>query len=493
MTATRHTRRGTPRVWLAVALVLLAACAGETAGPPATLARSNVIVIVVDTLRADHLGLYGYERDTSPFLDELAQQAVVFEQALASSSFTRESVSALFTGGLPSMSGSIGWDAAPSDELGHVGELFSAAGYRTALLTNTLMLGHERYTSGFDRTEVLAEKKAHSGGSGRLTERGLEFVAEAPDAPFFLYLHYLDPHGPYEPPEEFHLRFADSVHPDPVGLYTELRPEVPRYVAEGFGPGDPRYEDQQVRYDAEIVDVDRSLRRLVEGLTELGVGDDTLIVLTADHGEEFLEHGFVEHAWTLYQESIHVPLLFWAPGKLAPARVEQPVSLVDVLPTLTRLVDLPDAGAPDGVALFDDAGVPTTAIRPVVSEVLIRHRNVVRSVVVGRWKYHQARRWMTPGQRSRMLHEHGERKMQEAVKSRPFDMWGPVVREELYDLETDPGETRDLSETEPDRLAQMRAILASYEQRVRAAAPRQQGGAQEHDEATLEAIKALGY
>jgi len=481
------------RTALSAAVLVLCACGAEpeTADGPAQ--RKNVIVVVVDTLRADHLGYHGYKRNTSPYLDELAQQGVVFDRALSNSSFTRESISALFTGSLPSMSGSTGWHAAPSDELETVGQVFSAAGYRTAFFTNTIMLSHERYHEGFDVMELLAETGGLSGGSHKLSARGLEFVAESPDEPFLLYLHYLDPHGPYEPPEEFQLRFADTVHPDPVGLYTELRPEVPRYVAEGFGPGDPLFEDQQARYDAEIVDVDSSLRELMQGLDALGVKDDTLLVLTADHGEEFLEHGFVEHAWTLYEESIHVPLLFWAPGWLAAARVEQPVSLVDVLPTLTSLLGLPESGALDGVPLFDEQGLPASAVRPVVSEVLIRHRNVVRVAVVGRWKYHQARRWMTPERRSQLIKEVGERKLELAAAKRPFDPWGPIVREELYDLEADPGETRDLSASEPERLAKMRAILAAYEARVLAAAPGQQGGVQDHDAAALNAIKELGY
>ena len=323
----------------AIPLALLFAC-----GSPPEPTPSNLIVIVVDTLRADHLGLHGYDRDTSPFLDEVARQGMVFENAQSVSSFTRESVSALFTGHLPSTSGSIGWYAAPAEHLPTLGTSYAQAGYRTGLFTTTLMLPDPAYARGFDSVEHLVKKGGVSGKGQALSERALEFVRECDDDPFMLYLHYFDPHGPYDPPEELKRRFTDEIHPDPVGLYTQLRKRVPEYVSKGFGPGDPLYEDQQVRYDAEITWTDQALKSLFDGLAELGLADNTLVVITSDHGEEFLDHGFVEHAWTLYQESVHVPLIFWWPGVLEPARVPQRVSLVDVLPTVQLLQGIDSTG-----------------------------------------------------------------------------------------------------------------------------------------------------
>jgi arylsulfatase len=472
----------------ASALALLFAC-----GSPPEPTPSNLIVIVVDTLRADHLGLHGYDRDTSPFLDEIARQGVVFENAQSVSSFTRESVSALLTGHLPSTSGSIGWYAAPAEHLPTLGTAYAQAGYRTGFFTTTLMLPDPGYARGFESVEHLVKKGGVSGKGQALSERALEFVRECDDDPFMMYLHYFDPHGPYDPPEELKRRFTDEIHPDPVGLYTQLRKRVPEYVSKGFGPGDPLYEDQQVRYDAEITWTDQALKSLFDGLAELGVDENTLVVITSDHGEEFLEHGFVEHAWTLYQESLHVPLILWWPAVLKPARAPERVSLVDVLPTVQRLQGLESTGPSDGHCLIDLEGQPLTLRTPVLGELLIQHRNVLRSVTVGRWKYIQARQWLNPRQRSEVARS--ERKHELEALEVDFDPWGPVVREELYNLVSDPRETRNLKKSEPELFEQLQVVMQLFEKRAREMSPEQggRGEAPELDQAMLDALKAIGY
>jgi arylsulfatase A-like enzyme len=328
-----------------------------------------------------------------------------------------------------------------------------------------------------------------------LTDRALDFVRQSSEDEFMLYVHYFDPHGPYDPPEELMRRFTDTVHPEPVGLYTQLRPELDRYLGEGFGPGEARYEDQQLRYDAEIVDVDDAIRALFDGLDALGVADDTLVVLTSDHGEEFLDHGYIEHAWTLYDESIHVPLVFWAPGALEPSRVAEPASLADVLPSVVALMGMPDNGRTyDGRALFDARGQSSRVTAPIVSELLVHHRNVMRAVTLGEWKYIQARQFLTPEGRTQLV-QRGEGRAQKQLESVPFDPWSPIVREELFNLRDDPRETTNLSLAEPARLAQMRAVLADFEARARELAPAQQGTAEElsQDEEMAERIRAIGY
>jgi arylsulfatase len=483
------------RLALAALLLALPACPDTDSGPPPPLAGKNVVVIVVDTLRADHLGFHDYERDTSPFLDSVAAEGVVFERAVSNSSFTRESISTLLTGTLASMSGSMGWHAAPSDQLATLGEIGSRAGMRTGFFTTTIMLGNQRFTRGFDVVDQLVAKAGVSGMSHELTETALDFVRGADGDPFLMYIHYFDPHGPYDPPDELKRRFTDAPHPDPVGLYTELRPDLDRYLAEGFGPGEARYEDQVLRYDAEMVDVDDAIRALFDGLGEMGVRDDTLVVLTSDHGEEFLDHGYVEHAWTLYQESIHVPLLFWAPGALEPARVTRPASVVDIAPTVTALLGLPhETGLYDGRPLFDADGRPVASTAPVVSELLIQHRNVLRAVTHGDWKYIQMRKWLSPEERTQLIRRKENRAIKEA-QGVAFDPWSPVVHEELYNLRDDPGETTDLSASEPQRLEQMRAVLADFESRARERAPSQQGTADELslDAEMAERIRSIGY
>jgi len=492
-TLSSPTQSGLPRLALTLALLTttLVGCS-ESRSDLEGLPRHNLIVVLVDTLRADHLGFYGYERDTSPFLDSVAKEGVVFERAYSTSSFTRESVSALFTGRLPSLSGSMGWNAAPSDQLVGLGQLFLNAGYRTGFFTTTLMLDDERYAQGFEEVGRLAKKAGLSRESQRLTNRALKFIEKHGDESFMLYLHYLDPHGPYHPPTELHSRIAETIHEKPIGLYKDLRREVPKYVSDGFGPGEARFEDMVARYDAEIVDLDNAIRSLFEGLERSGQIDKTMVVLTADHGEEFLEHGFIEHAWTLYNESIHVPLVFWAPGHLEPQRVTQPVSHLDVLPTIAKLMQLPlNARLSDGEPLFSDDLQPIDKLRPVVSELLIKHRCVIRSAQVGDWKYVQARRWLSPAERSDISTREGQ--LEKASRDQEFDYWGEVVLEELFNLADDPLETTNLVDAEPDQLANMRAIMSQHERNARLANPDQHGQPQELDEEEQQRLKDLGY
>lgn len=473
-----------------LAALLTGGCgSGARDGP---LADYNVVVVCVDTLRADHLGFSGYEHDTSPFLDSIANQGVVFERAFSTSSFTRESVSALLTGQLPSISGSRGWNAAPSNAVSDLGELFGRAGYRTGFFSATPTLTNPRFSEDFEVVDQLVSGAGVSGMSHRLSERALEFVAGVGEDRFLMYVHYLDPHGPYSPPEDLLLQYVEEVHPDPVALYTELRHAIPEYVADGFGPGHPRFVDMIARYDAEIADTDRALQSLFAGLDRLGVLENTLVVLTSDHGEEFLEHGFIEHAWTLYDESIHIPLVFWAPGRLDPQRAGHLASHVDIMPTLADLTGLPhDADGFDGRPLFDAEGSVRPSDRPVVCEMLIKHRCVVRATLQGDWKLIQARRWLEPEQRAKISRTEG--KFESSARDWPTDFWGEIVWEALYNLRDDPLEQHDLSEERPAKRDELNAILLAHEQRSRAAAPAQQGAHEELDEATQARIRSLGY
>ncbi len=440
-------------VLMAAGIGTTVACGG--AGEPkaasdSPLAGYNVVVIVVDALRADHLGCYGYGRNTSPFLDRVASEGVLFERAVSNSSYTCESVASLFMGRLPgSTAWSAGWYARPDPAVKGMGALFGGDGYATALLSNTPMLNHAAFFRGFDEAECLDMKFGISGAGPKLTERALRFVREHSGERCLLYLHYLDPHAPYDPPEAYYRRFADEVYEHPLNLYGDVREHVPELVRGGFGPGEARFEDLVLRYDAEIAFIDDSIRQLFEGLRRLGTLDKTLVVFTSDHGEEFLEHGYIEHAWRLYWESIHVPLIFWAPGVLRPARFAEPVSLVDILPSLTALTGVASPeNTFDGAALFEPRPPGWQHVphgRPIVSELLIPSRNIVRSVLDGNHHYLAAQKWLTEEELA--LTAGTQRQVRKELLSgtrTPVALCGPVVREELFDLDKDPDEKRAL-------------------------------------------------
>lgn len=435
---------------------LLAAC--RPAAPRAPLRGFDLVLVNIDALRADHLGFLGYPRPTSPVLDGLAARGVVFAEAMSASSVTRESVAALLSGRLPSRSGAFGWQAAPAPDAAHLGELLRAAGYRTAFLSNTVMLRDPAFSRGFDEVQHLPRRWDLSGEGPRLTARALRFVQQAGDAPVAMYLHYLDPHAPYAPTPALRARMPAAPVAEPLSLYRDVEPGMPALRASGFGPGEARYEDLVARYDAEIRSTDTAIGGLLAGLAATGRLDHTLVVLTADHGEEFLEHDWVEHGWTLHRESIHVPLLFFAPAALTAARIAAPVSAVDVLPSLVALLGLPAPRAPvDGVSLFALDGAaprPHAPDRPVIAELLLAERNGVRAVLLDGWKYVAAWRWIPPAQRAEVIR---------AGSARPapaLDPWGPIVRQWLYHVAVDPGETADLHAQEPQRTGALRARLA---------------------------------
>ncbi len=468
-------------------------------GAPAPLEGWNVVVVVIDSLRASHLGTYGYARPTTPNIDALAREAVVFERATSASSYTRESIASLFTGRLPSRSGAIGWGARPPADAETLASLFQRSGYRTAMVSNSIMLRHAAFQRGFDESRFVGRSQMVSGGGPALVDAALDFAGADFGRPFFLYLHFLDPHGPYDPPAELRQRMGGEAPPRPLSLYGDVRDRCSELAADGFGPGDPRFDDLVARYDAEIVHTDAALARLFAGLRAAGSLDRTLVVLTADHGEEFLEHDFVEHAWTVYQESIHVPLVVWAGSAVRPERVAGRVSLVDLMPTLVDALGLDAPDQPmDGQPLFvsSSGSAPALAVAersgPVYAELMVQSRNLVRSVTDGRWKYIAVLHWMEPGEREAAVRARRVNQTPRGAAER--DPFGPVIREELYDLEADPGETRSLVRSEPETLARMRRLLQdAFAVDAHTAGARGPMELEDLSDADRSQLEALGY
>ena len=454
----------------------------------APLAEHNLILIVVDTLRPDHLGCYGYERETTPNIDRLAKDGVIFDAARSASSYTGESVTALLTGELPSCAGGTGWGARPSGDVAILGERFRDAGFETALMASTLMLKPEAFTRGFDTVLNLGKSWQDSTLAPKLTDHAIDFMSQHRDERFALYLHYLDPHAPYRPPLRLRERTTDAPPELRLRLYGQVREELTALREDGFGPGDPRYEDLIGRYDAEIMLIDESIGRLIASLTDFGLDRKTLVVLTADHGEEFLEHEFVEHAWTLYDESLRVPLLFWAPGMLRRGRVEEAVSLIDVMPTLwSVLVDANEVSESPGASLLASDGAELVASvrpRPVISELLVKRRSVLRSFVDGGWKYIASQHWLEPDQRAAAI------ALDAAAENGVPEIWGPVIHEELYDLRTDPAERHNRIDSAPEKRAHFARLYVQHRDRCSA---HSDGQSDVLDEAQIEALRALGY
>jgi len=328
---------------------------------PRTRARPempNVLLIVIDTLRADHVGAYGYGQPTTPNIDILADRAVVFETVVSQAPWTAPAMASLFTGLYPSvhgLDGGIVWgEGRSSGDLpfavqkalppGHqtLAEIFRQAGYLTAgFVSNLYVNSIFGFAQGFDHfDDEYADYNFEQGEVKRraevTNERVFEWLRVGLEEPFFLFVHYNDPHWPYEPPSPYGHDFISSYK----GSFT---PTKTREVVVTHREVPPPLSDQDLAYivglyDGEIQYVDAHLGELLETVRKLPTAHDLVTVLTADHGEEFLDHGAFNHGYTLYEEQTSVPLIVSAPTRFDPRRVSQQVRLIDIAPTLLEVV-----------------------------------------------------------------------------------------------------------------------------------------------------------
>jgi arylsulfatase A-like enzyme len=298
---------------------------------------ANVVVVMIDTLRADRLGLHPRGQATSPFIDELAERSVNFENATSTAPQTVPSVLSLLSSAYPSRHGNHYFHKTSSfrlperktlpqvpDELPLMGELFQARGYRTgAVVTNPWLQAKWGFDRGFDQYEFINRARGPV-----VNETGLRMIdGWNRQRPFLLYLHYMDVHFPRLPLDPF------------KEVFTAGLPGKNVYGNHGF----PDLTDEDriysiAAYDACVRSMDEVLRELMQALEERGLDDSTLVVVVSDHGDEFGEHGGLGHGRTLYQEMLDVPLMFVHPKLEGHARrITEQVSLVDVLPTLVEL------------------------------------------------------------------------------------------------------------------------------------------------------------
>ncbi len=364
----------------------------------------DIFFVVIDSLRADHLGFYGYQRNTSPFLDSVAKQSLVFEKAYSASTYTCESVSAILMGRYPSStSWSTGWRAQIDPTVTTLPDVLKNHGYTTLFFTDHPALEESMFGKGFHYVKRLTKEFGLSGNGVKLIEEILKYVNTLEtNTPLFIYVHIYDPHEPYEPPPSYYLRFENKIYSNPLRLYDEIRFHLPDLVQQGFGPGEARFEDLVLRYDAEIAHTDDSIKTMYSSIKKLRSDRNSIWVITADHGEEFLDHGFVEHAWRLYLETIRVPLIIHAPYlSLEMKRVEQEVSLVDLFPTLLLMVGISWLDPKwDGIALpirdwYQGKKQETVSGRVIFSELYLPSRTIGRSLVRNGWQYLNWQQWLT--------------------------------------------------------------------------------------------------
>jgi len=346
--------RGKPRrvLWMlaVVGAVVLAVLAGRfwvqrtrSSSPSTSSATSrypNIIFLTVDTLRADHLPLYGYDRPTAPKISDFGRHAVTFDTAIVPRGSTRQSYASMLTGLYPYKHGVRSNGTVLHDQLVTLPEMLKQAGYTTAAFVSSfVMLGEQSgFAQGFDLYDDQIWERELSRPNFERTakhtlKRILDWLAQGPPEPFFLFTHFIDPHGPYTPPPEFRRLFRSERHKSlEAGL-------IPPYQRIGQVTDYYEYLD---RYDAEIRYVDWAMGRILETLKAKGLFKDALIVFVADHGEAMGEHGiYFDHHLHVYECTTRVPMIIKPPGQddQAPGRrVAQVVSPMDLAPTVLAML-----------------------------------------------------------------------------------------------------------------------------------------------------------
>lgn len=436
--------------------------------------RPHVVLISIDTLRADHLGCYGYERETSPVIDALAGESVLFENAIAQAGWTLPSHMSLMTSLLPSRHG-VTQERALHDGVATLAESLEEVGYHGAGFASWIYVS-ESY--GFDqgfaeyRTLVDTDRLDLAGGggaypAGRVVDAVESWLTRAPDKPTFLFVHLFDPHMDYAPPQEYAQMFIGEDPPDIDGRYETLRPAIAGLTPEPDSLSTDELSHVEALYDAEIRYVDTQIGELLRAVdAKLGL-ERCHVILLSDHGEEFMDHGSIEgHGWTLYEEIVHVPMLWRMPGaSAAGTKVEQPVALIDVAPTL---LDHLGIEAPESF-------MGQSRRRAMGGEEQPGH-------VLSENDRFNIRKRVLRGERYKLIHtaDTGRNSAGVAIQA----------GYELFDLQSDPAERHNLYAAGEERSEAMVALLQAA---LSGSAPDLANPEAELSDEQLELLRSLGY
>lgn len=349
--------------------------------------ETNVLIILLDTVRADHLSCYGYNRETTPFIDSLAEAGTIALRCQGQASWTLPSMTSILSGRTPVEHGAgrrngIFHGVAP--ELPWLPHAFHGEGYRTAAFFNVMFMnedfGFHRGFQHFDCQGVASGNSLRK--AGPTVDDFLQWLDSSDGSkPFFAAVHFYDPHIPYDPPQPF-----DTIYTDPEyrGEYgREWGTGVSEMMAVNAGsvvPSRADLENLEALYDGEIHYTDAQIGRLLQELRARGLGDNTVIIIVGDHGEEFLEHGGIEHGRTLYQELTHVPLVISGPGFSGGRVIERPVAQIDLAATVAAAAGI-EYPVSDNSVNLSDAVLPEREIG--ASGVLWRAEGDLVSIVSG--------------------------------------------------------------------------------------------------------------
>lgn len=402
----------------------------------------NVIIIGMDTLRPDHLGCYGYSHQTSPNIDRLAGEGVIFKNTVSQSPWTLPSFGTVFTSLYPSQHGAGTLRKRVRTSFPTLAGILSESGYRTGAVVSASVLHSETGISRGFQDYAVPEGRAKR-RADEVTDTALQWIDNGDGRPFFLFAHYWDAHDPYEPLPPYDTMFdpsyqgkiGNSFNPRGLMLSTASNIRSPASI-ESHGLSDEDLNHIISLYDGEIAFADKEIGRLLEGLEERGIRDNTLIVLLSDHGEEFFEHKGFGHGYTMFSEVIHVALILSLPEVVPGGRaIEEQARLVDVTPTILDLIGLDSGFAFEGASL-----VP---------------------LVTGKGKAVAGPHALFPPlvAYSEAIRDGPEKK---AVTARPWKLIYDLasVDEVLFNLKEDPGESKDCMGQHPEAIAPLEELLS---------------------------------
>ncbi|HWP65704.1 MAG TPA: sulfatase [Candidatus Limnocylindria bacterium] len=465
---------------VAAALLQRPGAGGGAAKPTAPRA----LVYLVDTLRRDRLGIYGYHRPTSPRIDALARECAIFDRAYAPAPWTLPSVVSLLTSTDPLAHGVFTRGQRADARTRSLAEALHAHGWRTAgFITNPFAGKASGLDRGYDRFEAVSDQTIDPAWVAN-------WLGEARERPAFAYVHTAEPHKPYRSPQHFRDRLADVPARRRKQLNRQMRIlhhltnwDFRRHQPKGATKNDAQQArlrrelakgaaDLSMFYDAEVAWADDNFGRLADRLRADGTWDSTLVLFISDHGEEFFEHGDVSHGQSLYAELVRIPMVVCHPGGLGVGRrIDAVVSLLDVMPTVLAYAGIPATGLAgrDLTPLLRGEDFPGTA--QVTSVRINRHkyapeieakRGAVNVAVAdGRWR---------------------------AI----WNVQTDTV--ELYDTEADPGEQVDRAAEEPERAAALAALAREWaEGRWPSDVALEASRTDELDEDTVRRLRAIGY
>jgi len=415
--------------------------------------RPNLILISIDTLRADHLGCYDYPRPTSPAIDQLASEGVVFKNVMATSPWTLPSHGSILTGMYPSRLGLNSYESKLPSTVTTLSMLLAENGFKTAAVVNSIFLRQKHgFNQGFD---YFVATPGINNSAPSVIKLSKLWIRHQGQQPFFLFMHIFDTHSSYVPQKKYKEKFVRPYKGPASGSGSFL-------FKIRNGEYEPQKEDVDHiidLYDAEVRQVDDNLKDLFDSLRASGVLDNSVVIICSDHGEEFLEHDDVFHGKTQYQELLKIPLIIRGPGIPSGRRISAVSSLVDIMPTALSLLDLPIPADLDGINLA-----------PMFQNN--KSRLTERSVF------------------AEADHNNEQDNIKRAVRYQNYKLHYNLLTKkiELYDLSVDPFEQTDIAENHPqmvDRLFEKLTIFMQPPQKSKQTVPLSTG--------ELEKLKSLGY